>query len=442
MKIFLLIFALTACAQAQTLDSIDADLQTALQQLSEQRQRIAEEKPALSRETSRIASELSMKRQTIQLLGLDRQDQQAEQAALTEQIHKLESEFNAIDNLIVDYRKQFEVLLPVSEIEAFRPALLAADQSLSARLNVLTQSIRHLENSFGIVSTPGEALDSSGTLLEGQFMRAGPVEWFLSKDWKQGGLIIENRNLLPELVPGTADLQELKNLLNRQPAAPRFDPTLGSAIALDQAKGSLIEHVRKGGFWVYPILALALIASLAAISKWIQLSRIRDLRPGTMRAVLDAVKNEDRLKAESALESLRHPAKALLQRGIEMSNRSTSDVEEAMYEKFLEAEPPLQRGLSFIAIASATAPLLGLLGTVTGMIYTFRLINVFGTGDAKSLASGISEALVTTELGLVVAIPALMLHALLSRRVQAIRSSMELASLAFVNGLPKKDELL
>ena len=111
------------------------------------------------------------------------------------------------------------------------------------------------------------------------------------------------------------------------------------------------------------------------------------------------------------------------------------EVEEALYEKFLEILPPLQRGLPLVAIASATAPLLGLLGTVTGMIHTFELINIFGTGDARSLASGISEALITTEFGLVVAIPALILHALLSRKVQGIRSTLELTSLAFVNGL-------
>jgi len=66
---------------------------------------------------------------------------------------------------------------------------------------------------------------------------------------------------------------------------------------------------------------------------------------------------------------------------------------------------------------------------------TFRLITVFGSGDARQLASGISEALITTEYGLVVAIPALILHALLSRKVQGVKSSMEMTSLAFLNGI-------
>jgi biopolymer transport protein ExbB len=73
------------------------------------------------------------------------------------------------------------------------------------------------------------------------------------------------------------------------------------------------------------------------------------------------------------------------------------------------------------------------------MIETFRLINLFGTSDARNLASGISEALVTTEFGLIVAIPALILHALLSRKVQGIKATMEMASLAFLNGIGEDD---
>ena len=82
---------------------------------------------------------------------------------------------------------------------------------------------------------------------------------------------------------------------------------------------------------------------------------------------------------------------------------------------------------------------MGLLGTVTGMINTFKLITVFGTGDARSLSSGISEALVTTEFGLIVAIPSLILYALLNRRVQGILTDMDKLSAAFLNGLPKKE---
>ena len=110
-----------------------------------------------------------------------------------------------------------------------------------------------------------------------------------------------------------------------------------------------------------------------------------------------------------------------------------------MYERMLEVQPRLERLLPFIAVTAATAPLMGLLGTVTGMINTFKLITVFGTGDAKQLSSGISEALVTTEFGLIVAIPSLIMHALLNRRAQGVMANMERMAVAFVNGLVRKN---
>ena len=96
--------------------------------------------------------------------------------------------------------------------------------------------------------------------------------------------------------------------------------------------------------------------------------------------------------------------------------------------------------LPFIAIAAASAPLLGLLGTVTGIINTFKLITVFGSGDVKTLSGGISEALITTEFGLIIAIPSLLLHAFLSRKAKGIVHRMETTAVAFLNKLGRGSE--
>jgi len=100
--------------------------------------------------------------------------------------------------------------------------------------------------------------------------------------------------------------------------------------------------------------------------------------------------------------------------------------------------PPLERYLSALSVGAVVSPLLGLLGTVTGMIHTFGLISIFGTGDARLLSGGISEALVTTEAGLVVAIPLLLLHAFLSRRVRGITDGLETSAVAFTNALKSR----
>jgi biopolymer transport protein ExbB len=111
--------------------------------------------------------------------------------------------------------------------------------------------------------------------------------------------------------------------------------------------------------------------------------------------------------------------------------------EEVLYERLIPVREQLRRWLPFIAVTAAVAPLLGLLGTVSGLIKTFSVIAVEGTGEAQSISGGISEALITTLFGLSVAIPAFMAHALLSRRAKGIEQKSERLALVFLNEIRK-----
>jgi len=91
----------------------------------------------------------------------------------------------------------------------------------------------------------------------------------------------------------------------------------------------------------------------------------------------------------------------------------------------MQERPHIRRSLSVIAVLAAVAPLFGLLGTVTGMITTFNVIALFGTGNAKAMAGGISEALITTQSGLLVAIPGLFMSAFLIRRAHFLESRLD-----------------
>jgi biopolymer transport protein ExbB len=102
--------------------------------------------------------------------------------------------------------------------------------------------------------------------------------------------------------------------------------------------------------------------------------------------------------------------------------------------------PRLERFITPLKVLAAVAPLLGLLGTVTGMIKTFQVITVFGTGDPRLMAGGISEALVTTQLGLMVAIPVLVAAGLLARRAQRIAGDMEEKAVALSAALIRQGE--
>jgi biopolymer transport protein ExbB len=423
----------------------DADLRTALEELAAVRARIAGEKPEVAVAAERIASELRVKRRQAELARQERDALVHDLQALSRDVARARDERNYLDGLLAEFRKQWEAEVHPAEAAALAEAFAAADQGgdagLAARAGLAETAASRIRDFPGLRVVEGQALDPDGTLLPGRFVVAGPTGWFVSSDGKASGLTAPaEEGLGSRIVPGTADAEGIRRAADGAAAALAWDPTLGSAVALDASRQSVVEHFRDGGLWMYPILALGVAAMLGGAWKWLQLAGIRDLPARAVGEILEAVRQGRRDDALQAADRLRHPARKLLRRGIELSggNRTRDEIEEALYETYLEVQPPLLRGLPVIAITSAAAPLLGLLGTVTGMIHTFNLINVFGTGDAKSLASGISEALITTEFGLVVAIPALILHAFLSRRVQGIRAALEMTSIAFLNGMEER----
>jgi biopolymer transport protein ExbB len=109
------------------------------------------------------------------------------------------------------------------------------------------------------------------------------------------------------------------------------------------------------------------------------------------------------------------------------------NIEDVISESVLNEQPALDRFRSAISVIAAVAPLLGLLGTVTGMIATFDVITQFGTGDPQLLSGGISEALLTTQMGLAVAIPTLLIGNLLASWADRITSNLEVSALRMVN---------
>ena len=115
----------------------------------------------------------------------------------------------------------------------------------------------------------------------------------------------------------------------------------------------------------------------------------------------------------------------ILKAGLENVPASREVLENVLQEAILRELPRLERFLPTLSVLAAIAPLLGLLGTVTGMINTFQVIMQFGTSDPRMMSGGISEALITTQLGLVVAIPILIMHHFLERRVDKVIGDME-----------------
>ncbi len=427
----------TAEAYRRSAESIDKDLRAALEELAALRDRIAAEKQPLSITSEKVAAELREKRRKADLARTSKEAAEAEFTKVDNDLKAWRDEKLYLESLFMDFRRSWETSKGVATIPAPGEPPGPADPSQSLDLAALV--IGEMNQGGKLGTLPGEVVGPDGRLVPGTFLKAGPVHWFLSEDKQIAGLVGEGPDLNARLVNTNVSASSLDSLIQGGSADLIVDPTMGSAVALSETETDFLTHLKQGGFWVWPIILLAFIALVTAVIKWIQLAKIREFGSTSVKAVLQALNAGDSSEALGAAGSIRHPARNLLERGIHIvtdnPRASRDDLEEALFEQYLEATPPLQRGLPLIAIASATAPLLGLLGTVTGMMETFRLITVFGSGDAKSLASGISEALITTEFGLVVAIPALIAHSLLSRKVQSIKSAMEMTSLAFLNGI-------
>lgn len=417
--------------------SIDTDLEKAIQELAALRKKIAAEKPDIARAAAESAAELRTAKRKGEIAKVSRLEIEDQLRTAESQLKLWRSERIYLDNILSEFSKNYQSTVLIPEADSLKKKF--ADTSSQSSIDQLFHLIDQLPQMGKVRTIEGTALNPEGTVAEGTFAIAGPVAWFTDKDGSLNGLTTESRSLQAEVIPGIAKQANITNLIEGQSSTIAFDPTLGNAIAMrDIQSFNLISIIKKGGMWIYPILALAALALFAAIAKWFQLVGIRKLQLGVVGEVVAELSNQNTKAASALASNVKHPVRKLLEAGIASSDQPVDDVEESLYQKYLEVLPRLQKGLPLIAIASATAPLLGLLGTVTGMIKTFELINIFGSGDAQTLSGGISEALITTAFGLIVAIPALILHAVLSRKVNGVRSDMEVASLSFINEMKNR----
>lgn len=173
---------------------------------------------------------------------------------------------------------------------------------------------------------------------------------------------------------------------------------------------TLVERWHQGGLVGYVISGVFVVAILLAIWRFLVLMGMS----GKVRS---------QMKNNAANEN--NPLGRVLKVAQDNPGLDAESLELKLHEAVLKERPAIESGLELLKIIAMVAPLLGLLGTVTGMIITFQMITLFGAGDPKAMAGGISQALVTTVLGLVVAIPTVLMHTLVNGRAQRILHILE-----------------
>jgi biopolymer transport protein ExbB len=285
---------------------------------------------------------------------------------------------------------------------------------------------------------PGRVVLPDGDLADGDVLTLGPTAWFYRALPEQAGVIRQDGNLtrVSLLLAGSAEAG-IRNLHQGASGVVTFDPTLSRALLLAEQDEPLLTHLRRGGLWAIPIILFGVFASVIAVLKAVSLYRLPIPVPALAERVQSALeRGGDALRAVT--EQVQGPQGELVR--IAVAAQAADERDDRLHATLLEQRVRLERWLSAIALTASVSPLLGLLGTVSGMITTFKAMSLFGAGDASAVSGGVGEALINTELGLVVAIPALIAHALMSRRAKGYLAQLE-SDAVHLSRLPLRTEV-
>jgi biopolymer transport protein ExbB len=389
-----------ATAQAPTFKEVGDDAQLRLTQSTDElaalREAIVAERVPLGKQMSSLELELSDARQESQRVSRLLDTRTLDLSNLSEELKKRQNEAAYLSNLFAEYIRNFESRMHIAEVQRYRaalePAKLAPDNSnltpgevFTVQAELLAASLGRIEDALGGTQFTGGAVDADGLVQQGTFLLVGPAALFRSNDGLVVGTAEQRMSTEPIVIPFTnpEDTTVSAALVQRGSGAMPFDATLGNAHKMAATNESLVEHIAKGGTVMYPILFMAGAALLIALLKWLSLTLMRRPSPKSVSALLDAVGRQDDAAAQrigSAL-SERGPSGKMLWVGVQHMNEPRELVEEAMYESVMTSKHRLNAYLPFLEIGAASAPLLGLLGSVSGIINTFKLITVFGSGD-------------------------------------------------------------
>lgn len=440
---------------AEAKDSILEDLDQALQQFADLQATIREEKVPLSKRLNQVQREANEKERELERALRLRDARQRDLLSINEDIESIEENLQYMENLFNDFTRRFEAGINLAEKQLYQDvidpvkAFMEGTDSenvtyadiFDAQSEVVSAALDRIEAVIGGRMFEGEAEVPGGAIKSGTFIIVGPVSFFSAADGSYAGLIDTRRSLDPKVVEISPEASaNVAQVASTGSGVLPQDPTQNDALEIEQNRVTLQDEIKQGGVWVWPIIAFFLLSILIALFKLVEIYSVKRPKEEVIQELLTLVNSGKKDEALQKAQSISGPFGAMLTDAVTFSSDSRELLEEVLYERMLETQPKLERLLPFIAVTAATAPLLGLLGTVTGMINTFQQITLFGTSDASKLAGGISEALVTTKYGLITAIPALIMHAMLARRAQGVMATMEKYAAAFVNGLSNSSD--
>jgi biopolymer transport protein ExbB len=427
---------------------VRTDLQSATAELNALREQIARERLPLASRLRELESAVAKRRAEVvrlrQASGLERDRRER----LRAEAAQAEAEVAAVRSALLEYRRDLETRLTPAEAQERAAALQEWEQALTAatpaELPALTEkwladSAQWITSRLAPRRFPGVASDADGRERSGDFLQWGPLTLFAPSEGTPGisWALQEPDAVLPRRLPMPSEAESIVRAAldsGRGFTAP-VDLVEGGALRVEAARESLVEHLVAGGVLMIPIGLVGAVAFLLVLLKAVSLARMRAWQAERIDRVVEHLRAGRMDAARADARQAPRPLRAVLLGAVDHPGADHDRLEEILHERILGEAPGLERHLASLAVLASVAPLLGLLGTVTGMIHTFTMIQLAGAGDPRLLSGGISEALITTEAGLVVAIPTLLVHAGLSRRVRALVGQLERAAVAVANRL-------
>ncbi|EGR4450591.1 MotA/TolQ/ExbB proton channel family protein [Vibrio cholerae] len=388
------------------------ELQAAKAELLAERNRLQKEADQLSSQFSDNENTLARLEETLRLetgslgemFGVVRQNAKELQSELDQSVTgvELRAHQQSIDDVVAA-----KTLPSMAQLRGLWQAM---SEEIRASGQVQTTEIQWLNGQGETQTVPALRLGSLGLISE-----QGYVKW---DNARQQALSYQQ---LPSDFP---TFSYIRTLVDGDVVTMKVDPSRGVLLEQLALTPTLSQRLQAGGVIGNVILVLLGVGLIIALYR------------GAILATL-------RQKIKAQLKNPEQPGNNPLGRILAVYNKEQQRSVEALELRLLEAvvdeQNHLETGLSMLKLLAALAPMLGLLGTVTGMIETFQVITQFGNGDPKVMAGGISMALVTTVEGLIAAIPLLLAHNILSAQAEAIRNILEKQGIGLVAQQAERD---
>ena len=459
MKKLLLVFALAAMipmtAGAQDMREAarkaEAERRAALQRAADVEAKIEGDRAALLAQVETLETQKKQLEADITALKRRKEVGRSRHEVLSDKWTTKEVEFREISGNVRITAKDIEALLNQSQLTALYPGRLDAIapvlregyfpdiDDISGMTTVL---LDEMKRSGQVTLQKGSYIGRDGEEHTGDVLTVGKFTAMYREGKETGFLTFSNLKLFALTTPPPGKLAKaMKSYFDGKSDVVPFDPASGESLVKVGKHMSMFEEFKGGGPVMWPISLVGLVVIVFTTYKLVYLRRVHGDTAVIMGGVNSLAEKADWAGVEEMMSSHRThnwPVVNVLRAGIGARSEDRETLESVLQESILKEMPRLERGISVMAVLGAIAPLLGLLGTVTGMITTFKVITLYGTGDPKLMSSGISEALIATKWGLCVAVPTMLIHTLLARRVSNVVSDMEEKAVALSNTIQKE----